>query len=159
MGRTASSRHLPIGRCPFRYPEPSRPSQPWKFPSSRSPRSGQQRPGPSRLGGSRPSLDIIRRRHHGVLSINTSSRLLRRSMRSSAKASSRLSSNYSRAAVPAREIAMSPGVIRPASEAKQTLGKRVIRAAFDPGCVKTQALNLRVEFPSRFRRCGNQSYW
>src|SRR5712672_2249459 len=25
---------------------------------------------------------------------------------------------------------------------------------FDPGCVKTPTLNLRVEFPSRFRRCG-----
>src|SRR5256885_17063436 len=23
----------------------------------------------------------------------------------------------------------------------------------DPGCVKTPTLNLRVEFPSRFRRC------
>src|SRR6266446_9734308 len=24
----------------------------------------------------------------------------------------------------------------------------------EPGCVKTPTLNLRVEFPSRFRRCG-----
>ena len=29
---------------------------------------------------------------------------------------------------------------------------------FDPGCVKTQTLNLRVEFPSRFRRRANQSH-
>src|SRR5258707_5950654 len=27
-------------------------------------------------------------------------------------------------------------------------------SAFDPGCVKTPTLNLRVESPSRFRRCG-----
>ena len=26
-------------------------------------------------------------------------------------------------------------------------------------CVKTQTLNLRVEFPTRFRRCGDQSQW
>jgi hypothetical protein len=32
-------------------------------------------------------------------------------------------------------------------------------SAFDPGCVKTQTLNFRVEFPSRFRRCRNQSHW
>src|SRR4029078_1749617 len=32
-------------------------------------------------------------------------------------------------------------------------------SAKGPGCVKTQTLNLRVEFPSRFRRCGNQSHW
>jgi hypothetical protein len=29
----------------------------------------------------------------------------------------------------------------------------------DPGCVKTQTLILRVEFPPRFRRRGNQSHW
>jgi hypothetical protein len=28
-----------------------------------------------------------------------------------------------------------------------------------PGCVKTQTLDLRVEFPSRLRRRGNQSHW
>src|SRR5947208_4548360 len=27
-------------------------------------------------------------------------------------------------------------------------------SGFDPGCVKTPTLNLRVEFPARFRRCG-----
>jgi hypothetical protein len=26
----------------------------------------------------------------------------------------------------------------------------------DPGCVKTPTLNLRVEFLSQFRRCGNR---
>src|SRR5258708_17885178 len=29
-----------------------------------------------------------------------------------------------------------------------------LRSAKGPGCVKTPTLNLRVEFPSRFRRCG-----
>ena len=29
----------------------------------------------------------------------------------------------------------------------------------DLGCVKTLTFNLRVEFPSRFRRCGNQLHW
>ena len=43
-------------------------------------------------------------------------------------------------------------------------GKRTWRGqpnlvANDPGCVKTPTLNLRVEFPSRFRRCGNQLHW
>ena len=32
-------------------------------------------------------------------------------------------------------------------------------SAFDPGCVKTPTPNLRVEFPSRFRRCRNQLHW
>jgi len=27
------------------------------------------------------------------------------------------------------------------------------------GCAKTQMLNLRVEIPYRFRRCGYQSHW
>src|SRR6266436_1334845 len=29
-----------------------------------------------------------------------------------------------------------------------------VRSESDPGCVKTPTLKLRVEFPSRFRRCG-----
>ena len=29
----------------------------------------------------------------------------------------------------------------------------------DLGCVKTLTFNLRVEFPSEFRRCGNQLHW
>jgi hypothetical protein len=31
--------------------------------------------------------------------------------------------------------------------------------AIDPGCVKTLTFNLRVEYPSRFRPCGNQMHW
>ena len=27
------------------------------------------------------------------------------------------------------------------------------------GCLKTLTFNLRIEFPSRFRRCGNQLLW
>ena len=36
---------------------------------------------------------------------------------------------------------------------------RVVRSAFDPGCVRTQMLNLRVEFPSRFGRRESQSHY
>jgi len=34
-----------------------------------------------------------------------------------------------------------------------------IEFGLGPGCVKTQTLDLRVEFPSRLRRRGNQSHW
>jgi hypothetical protein len=33
------------------------------------------------------------------------------------------------------------------------------KSALDPGCVKTPAPNLRVELPSRFRRCRSRLYW
>src|SRR6266446_1724626 len=40
-------------------------------------------------------------------------------------------------------------------EKKSVLERRFwSRSALGPGCVKTPTLNLRVEFPSRFRRCG-----
>jgi hypothetical protein len=32
-------------------------------------------------------------------------------------------------------------------------------SAFDQGGVKTLTFISRVEFPSRFRRCGNQLHW
>src|SRR6267378_4025413 len=32
-------------------------------------------------------------------------------------------------------------------------------SGFDLGCVKTLTFNLRVEFSSRFRQCGNQLHW
>jgi len=47
-------------------------------------------------------------------------------------------------------------------EAMSTFGSRgwaQIMSAKGPGCVKTPTPNLRVEFPSRFRRCGNQLHW
>jgi hypothetical protein len=42
---------------------------------------------------------------------------------------------------------------------KRTSRRKAAISVFDLGCVKTQTLNLRVEFSSRFRRCGNQSHW
>jgi hypothetical protein len=32
-------------------------------------------------------------------------------------------------------------------------------SALGRGCVKTLTLDLRVELPSRFRRCENQLHW
>jgi hypothetical protein len=39
---------------------------------------------------------------------------------------------------------------------KQTSSGRWLMSPFDPGCVKTQTLNLRVEFLPRLRCSGNQ---
>src|SRR5258705_9014866 len=44
--------------------------------------------------------------------------------------------------------------LSPLSGVKRKSDFWAVRSAFDPGCVKTPTLNLRVEFPSRFRRCG-----
>jgi hypothetical protein len=49
--------------------------------------------------------------------------------------------------------------IRSLWEVDRTWAEGTDLAAFDPGCVKTPTLNLRVEFPSRFRRCGSRLYW
>src|SRR5271156_2517779 len=34
-----------------------------------------------------------------------------------------------------------------------------LESGLGPGCVKTPTRKLRVEFPSRFRRCRNQLHW
>src|SRR5712671_6109526 len=46
--------------------------------------------------------------------------------------------------------------LSPLSVAKRKSDLGAVRSAFDPGCVKTPTLNLRVEFLSQFRRCGNR---
>jgi FixJ family two-component response regulator len=53
------------------------------------------------------------------------------------------------------------GVLRVVSANLPTAsaGRNAATSDFDPGCVKTQTLNLGVELPSRIRRCGNQSHW
>ena len=43
--------------------------------------------------------------------------------------------------------------------AKRTSELLESMSASDPGCVKTPTRKLRVEFPSRFRRCKNQLHW
>src|SRR5437016_1117507 len=42
----------------------------------------------------------------------------------------------------------------PLSGAKRKTFAPLSFSGFEPGCVKTPTLNLRVEFPSRFHRCG-----
>src|SRR5271155_1284799 len=42
---------------------------------------------------------------------------------------------------------------------ERTWLKQNLRSVDDPGCVKTPFSNLRVELPSRFRRCGSRLYW